>query len=140
MKVNLNKPFKIAVLIACLYFILGTVYLKPRSFPLLVNPKLATPPSVFYYLKITREKLESVFIFGEEDTANWDLDLAGKRIDEAKVLSIYHQATLANIQLNKALSYQERANNLIKYLSDKTNVNYLRDKYNQNLEKIKTLN
>ena len=97
------------------------------------------PPSPFYYLKITRETIQTLFIFGDEDRANWVLTKAGKRLEEAEKLRNKKLNFLSDMQIDKAKDYQEEALKLLEGLKDKTDINYLTDIYNSNKDKIKAL-
>ena len=95
------------------------------------------PPSPLYYLKITRETIQSYFIFGQEDRANWLLTRADKRISEAQKLKDKNLDFLAQIQTNIAWEYQWEVDELLRDLKNKTNITYLTDKSNQNLDRLK---
>lgn len=97
------------------------------------------PPSPFYYLKASRELIQSVFIFGTEDKANWILTLADKRLVEAEKLKMKKLDFIAAFQIKTARNYQFEAESLLEILKDKTNTTYLRDKYNQNSDRLKKL-
>lgn len=97
------------------------------------------PPSPLYYLKISRETIQSLFIFGDEDQANWYLTRADKRINEAQKLKDRNMDFFAQIQIKTALDYQRQAEILLEVLKNKTNITYLEDKSNQNRDKLKSL-
>lgn len=97
------------------------------------------PPSPLYFLKIARESVQSVFIFGMEDRANWLLTLADKRLNEAQKLRLKKLNYFSAFQIDTALKYQNEAEVMLEILKNKTNITYLRDKYNQNDEKLKNL-
>lgn len=97
------------------------------------------PPSPLYYLKITRETIQTFFIFGDEDKTNWLLTRAGKRLTEAEKLKKKNLNFLADIQINTAKKYQSEAETLLEILKNKTNITYLTDRYNQNSEKLNSL-
>lgn len=97
------------------------------------------PPSPLYFLKVSRESVQSLFIFGDEDRANWILTLADKRLNEAQKLRLKKLNYFSAFQINTALKYQNEAQGLLEILKNKTNIIYLRDKYNQNDEKLKNL-
>ena len=97
------------------------------------------PPSPLYYLKTSRETIQTFFIFGDEDKANWLLIRADKRLTEAQKLKAKNLQHLAQIQVNTAKQYQTEAGTLLESLKDKTNITYLKDRYNQNSEKLKLL-
>lgn len=97
------------------------------------------PPSPFYYLKITRETIQTFFIFGDEDKTNWFLIRADKRLDEAQKLKNKHLEFLADLQIQTAKDYQSEAEILLEDLKNKTNITYLRDRSNQNIEKLISL-
>lgn len=112
----------VAVILLTLSLFLGTV-----------------PPSPLYYVKISRETIQSYFIFGEEDRANWLLTRADKRITEAQKLKEKNLNFLAQIQIKTAWDYQREVGILLEDLKNKTNITYLRDKSNQNLDRLKIL-
>lgn len=97
------------------------------------------PPSPLYFLKVSREGVQSLFIFGMEDRANWLLTLSDKRLVEAEKLKKKKMGFIASFQINTARNYQSEAENLLEILKDKTNITYLRDKSNQNNDKLKNL-
>jgi hypothetical protein len=97
------------------------------------------PPSPLYYLKISRETIQSFFIFGDEDNANWYLVRAEKRLREAEKLKSKNWNSFAQMQISIAMDYQNQAQALLGKLKDKTNTTYLKDRYNQNDEKLKAL-
>ena len=99
----------------------------------------SAPPSPFYYLKITRETIQTNFIFGTEDKANWLLTRADKRLTEAQKLKSKGFNTLAETQIQTAIDYQKQSEILLLELKDKTNTTYLTDRYNQNSDKIAQL-
>lgn len=99
----------------------------------------STPPSPFYYLKIFRETIQTNFIFGTEDKARWLLTRADKRLTEAQTLKFKNQNLLAKMQIETAKQYQTEAQTLLNDLKDKTNTDYLKDKYIQNTDKINYL-
>lgn len=85
----------------------------------------STPLSPLYYLKTSREFMQSLFVFGDEDKAYWYFTLAEKRLVESKSLQNKHLNWLAKIQLNTAKGYFDQGNNYLKNLIDKADVNYL---------------
>lgn len=97
------------------------------------------PPSPLYFLKVSREFAQSLFIFGMEDRANWLLTLADKRLSEAQRLKIKKLDYFSALQIATALKYQNEAERMLEILKNKTNIIYLQDKYNQNDEKLKNL-
>ena len=97
------------------------------------------PPSPLYYLKVTRETLQSLFVFGDEDKANWLLLRADKRLSEAEKLKMKNMEFFAGMQIDTAKQYQIEAEEILEVLKNKTNITYLRDRSNQNIEKLKLL-
>lgn len=97
------------------------------------------PPSPVYLLKITRESLQSYFIFGDEDKAFWALTKAEKRITEAEYLKSKNMNYLADKQVKSAKDYQLEADIIIANLKDKVDRNYLIDKNTQVSDRIKAL-
>jgi hypothetical protein len=122
--------------------------LKKRVFPLalLVLVLIAmsvllgsVPPSPVYYLKVTRESIQTFFIFGSEDKAGWFLTRADKRITEAEKLKTKHLDFFASQQIRTAMDYQSHAQIMLEDLKNKTSITYLTDKYTQNSDRLKTL-
>lgn len=99
----------------------------------------SVPPSPIYFLKITRETIQTFFIFGDEDKANWLLVRAEKRLDEAQKLKNKNLNFLAGIQIKIAHDYQDQSAKILEDLKNKTNITYLQDRFNQNSEKLKAL-
>lgn len=83
--------------------------------------------------------MQAFFIFGDEDKANWLLTLADKRLAEAEKLKVKKLDFIALVQINTAREYQVEAENLLEGLKNKINITYLKDKFNQNNEKLKNL-
>lgn len=146
-KITFLKPSLIykgvtAVFLASLlWFSYLGVFLKipPGKFWLAFIPKTITPISPLYPVKLIREYFQSLFIFGDEDGAYWELDLAEKRLKEASFLNHYALAAVTLRQVKTAAQYQKLAKEKIDYLSDKTNVTYLLDKYQSNQDQLKSL-
>lgn len=97
------------------------------------------PPSPLYFLKISRESIQTFFIFGDEDKANWLLTRAEKRITEAEFLKSKNLQILSGMQITTADQYQNEASKILDFLSDKTNTNYLQDRYKQNSDRLSKL-
>lgn len=97
------------------------------------------PPSPVYYLKVTRESIQTFFIFGSEDEAGWFLTRAEKRITEAEKLKAKNLDFFAGQQIQTALSYQSQAQIILEDLKNKTSITYLTDKYTQNNDRLKSL-
>ncbi len=118
---------------------------KPAVFiPLVVIILVAlyfgsAPPSPIYYIKIGRESLQSLFVFGAEDRTSWLLTLSEKRMAEAEKLNTRNMGFLAKMQLAQAEKYQSEAEELLIGLKDKVNRTYLQDKLNSNKEKARGL-
>lgn len=72
--------------------------------------------------------------------ANWYLVRADKRLSEAEKLKMKKLDFLAEAQIKTAKDYQSEAEILLTTLKDKTNTTYLKDRFNQNAEKLKNLN
>ena len=103
---------------------------------LVFNPQKITPISLFYPLVISREHLQSLFVFGDEDKCFWHLVLAQKRINEAQILFDHSLLPYGRKQLLSAQKHQQIANSLIssnphEYLKQKN-----KDILNQ-IEKLK---
>lgn len=92
--------------------------------------QLYNPSIVFRTLEL-RENVQSLFIFGDEDTCNWYLTLAAKRIKESK----YDKS-----RLKIAIEYQNKAKQILDKLKDKTDINYLVQKLAINNDEINKLN
>ena len=99
----------------------------------------SAPPSPLYYLKISRETVQSFFVFGDEDQTNWLLTKAEKRITEAEKLKAKKINFFAQIQIQSAKTYNSEAQTLINDLKNKTNVTYLVDKHTQNQDRLNQL-
>lgn len=146
-KITFLKPSLIykgvtAVFLASLlWFSYLGIFLKvpPAKLWLVFAPKTITPINPLYPVKLTREYFQSLFIFGDEDGAYWELDLAEKRLKEASFLNRYGLAAVTLRQVKTAAQYQKLAKEKIDYLSDKTNVTYLLDKYQSNQDQLKGL-
>lgn len=119
MKIVSYKLKIIFIIILCLsIFII-------KSPKLVFSPFQITPLSPVYPFKIAREYFQSLFVFGDEDLAYFNLTLADKRLKEAEVLQRNQQYILALKQLNMAKNYQSIANEYTKILKDKVDINYL---------------
>lgn len=99
----------------------------------------SAPPSPVYFIKISRETIQDLFIFGDEDRAYWLLTKAEKRISESEKLKSRNIGLLAKFQSDTAQNYQNEAKKIIDLLKDKLNTNYLIDKYNQNSDRLNNL-
>lgn len=62
-----------------------------------------TPLTPIYYLKIGRENLQKLFVFGDEDMAHFRLTIAQKRINEAQFLRSIGLVMMAGYQKNIAI-------------------------------------
>jgi hypothetical protein len=136
-----RKFFLLAFLIYVFY--LSTVVVKYqlsfKGLPLLIHPFKITPVFIAYPLLQFREFIQSMYIFGDQDTCNWYLTLADKRTVEAKYFESYQQSPASSIQLNLAISYQNKSQKIIELLTDKTDINYLLQKKIINEDNIKSL-
>jgi len=92
---------------------------------LVFDYKKPTPVSPIYYLKVAREKVQSILIMGDRDETEWNFILSQKRSSEAKILCNYRLNSLAKKQSLFAQKYYN--NGLIKLnnLIDKIDTNYL---------------
>ncbi len=138
-KINITL-FGIVILLLILSESIG---FQISNIELLLNPRLVTPASPLYYIKTSREYLQSKFIFGDEDLATWYFNLATKRITEAEILSTHNLKTYSNNQLNLAQNYQEKGYSHLKPLIDVIDTNLLQEKYQANqrrIEKLRNLN
>lgn len=97
---------------------------------LIILYQFYNPSLVFRTLEL-RENIQSLFIFGEQDTCNWYLTLAAKRIKESK----YDKNRLII-----AIKYQNKAKLILDKLKDKTDINYLVQKLAINNDEINKLN
>lgn len=110
-----------------------------KNLELLINPSKITPISPIYFIKNLREGIQSKFIFGDEDLANWYFELSRKRILEARILKAYGFKSLANQQKNLAQKYQDLGWSHLQILIDVTDVNYLKEKFVKNEKDLESL-
>lgn len=136
MKIDLYKLKVILILI-----LLGTLFVFAAGFPKLVlNPFQITPLSPLYLVKLTREYLQSLFVFGDEDLAYFNLTLASKRLKEAEILKENKQYIVELRQVKLAKNYQKIADRYVDTLRDKVDINYLLVKSADISERINALN
>lgn len=109
--------------------------LKPENFLLIINIKKLTPVSPVYYLKIAREKLQSIFIMGNRDSAEWNFILSQKRALESQILCDHKLFDIGKKQLLLANKYYEEGSSYLIKLIDVIDTNYLQ----QEQEKAKIL-
>lgn len=134
-KVILEILIGFAVLFG-LYFL---IVVKPQNVALLLDPRQITPVTPLYLVKTSRESLQGMFVFGDLDTAGWELTLADKRIAEAQLLKTRGLETFADQQQKMAEQHQDRAQRIITLLRSDTNVDYLETKFLDNQQKISEL-
>lgn len=109
-----------------LFFICSIYFgITPKNAILIINPHEITPVSPLYYIKVSREYLQSQFIFGDEDLSLWNFTLAKKRLEESKILNSYHLNNLSQKQIELAQIYQNQGILHLNKLIDKIDVNYL---------------
>jgi len=108
--------------------------LRPENFSLFLNFRQPTPVSPVYYLKRAREQLQSIFIMGNRDSAEWNFTLSQKRVLESQILCDHKLSSIGNKQLLLAQKYFEKGNSYLVNLIDKIDTNYLQQ------EKEKTEN
>ncbi len=133
MNIKVKSKYKIIASILTLAAIIYVLLVvKINNIDLILSPQKITPLSPLYYLKSSREFIQSFFIFGEEDTANWHLTLAQKKAYSSKLLHQRGFSNLSRSHYHQAQVLQYKSLILIDYLSDKTNTTYLQDKYNIN--------
>lgn len=92
---------------------------------LVLHPKKITPVSPFYYLILSREKIQSFFIMGQRDTTDWNFTLSQKRIQESIILCNYGLDKLAIKQSNYAKKHFQEGQVGLDNLIDKIDTNYL---------------
>ena len=112
----------------CILLIVGWVFyfkLKPNNFSLLLNFKQPTPVSPVYYLKTTREQIQSLFIMGNRDSSEWNFTLSQKRALESQILCDHKLSDLGNKQLSLAQKYYKTGTSYLNNLIDKIDTNYL---------------
>lgn len=131
--------YKLKVIL--ILILLGMLFVFAVGSPKLVlNPFQITPLSPLYSVKLTREYMQSLFVFGDEDLANWKLTLSEKRLTEAEILKRNNQNQLTLKQLNLAKGYQQVAMTYIDGLRDKLDINYLLAKSEDVSKRISSLN
>ncbi len=99
--------------------------IKPQNFSLLLNFRQPTPVSPLYYLKRAREKLQSIFIMGSRDSAEWSFTLSQKRAIESQILCNHKIFILGNKQLLLAQKYYFEGTTYLNKLIDKIDINFL---------------
>ena len=110
-----------------------------QNIELVFDPRASTPVSPIYAVKVTRESLQSLFVFGALDTAWRGLQLAEKRIAEAEVLAAHSLPGFTERQLQTAARHQERAAEHIAELDGTTDIDFLRVQYSANQVRIGAL-
>jgi len=108
--------------------IIGWIFyfkLKPSNFSLLLDFKQTTPVSPVYYIKRTREQIQSLFIMGDRDSAEWNFTLSQKRATESKILCKYKLLDLGNKQLLLAQKHYTTGTFYLNKLIDKIDINFL---------------
>lgn len=108
--------------------IIGWIFyfkLKPSNFSLLLDFKEPTPVSPVYYLKKTREQIQSLFIMGDRDSAEWNFILSQKRATESQLLCKYNLLNLGNKQLLLAQKHYLKGTFYLNKLIDKIDTNFL---------------
>jgi len=116
--------------------------ITPKSAVLLISPRLITPVSPLYYIKIGREYLQAKFIFGDQDLSFWNYTLAKKRLAEGQILKKYGLEKAARDQIKLASMYQKKGDFYLQKLIDRIDVNYLiklRDDNNQTFNYLNSL-
>lgn len=104
----------------CFYF-----KLKPNNLSLLLSVNQPTPLSPIYYLKQTRERIQSLFIFGDRDLSEWNFTLSQKRIVESTILCKHNLNSLGKKQLLLAQNYYQKGTYYLDNLINKIDTNYL---------------
>lgn len=97
----------------------------PQNILFILNPTNSTPASPLYVVKVVREQLQSLFIFGDMDEAGWHVTLAQKRIEESRILNSKKIFSLSNQQLEKAKYHHSQAQTITKQLQGQTNTDFL---------------
>ena len=123
-------------------FLVWCIYwgITPNSLFLIVSPNEVTPVSPLYYIKIPRERLQSMFVFGDQDLSLWNFTLAKKRLEEAKILQRFNLNKAAQIQTGTALAFQQKGESYLNNLIDRIDTNYLIQFRNENQKLINNLN
>ncbi len=89
-----------------------------------------------FYLLVVREEVQSLFVVGNEDNANWNLTRSEKRMNEAKIFKIIHLGFLSQRQLDLARVFQTKAASFIEKERDHADINYLLQKLKQDQDKL----
>ena len=99
--------------------------LKPANFSLIFDLKQPTPVSPLYYVKSLRQQIQSIFIMGDRDLAEWNFTLSQKRLSEAQILCQHNLTKLGQKQLLLSQKYYQKGNFYLNNLIDKVDTNYL---------------
>jgi hypothetical protein len=111
-----------------LFFIIGWILffgLNFRNIFLVFDFKNPTPVSPIYYVKRGREQIQSLFIMGNRDSADWNFNLAKKRIIESDKLCNNKLVKLGKKHLSLARNNYSRGVFHLNYLIDVVDTNYL---------------
>ena len=126
------------IFVVFIYFF-GRIEFDFNKIELLLNHRKVTAVSPLYTIKITREFLQSKFVFGDEDLAYWYFGLAEKRITEAEILKSSNLNKAATQTAQKASEYQTIGSKYLKNLIDVIDVNYLKQIFTSNQERLTKL-
>jgi len=99
--------------------------LKPSNFSLLLDFKQPTPVSPIYYIKKTREQIQSLFIIGDRDSTEWNFILSQKRAKESQILCDHKLLKLGNKQLLLAQKHYTTGISYLNNLIDRIDTNFL---------------
>ncbi len=116
---------------AFVFFVIGV-----KNLDLLYNPRLSTPVTPLYFIKIARENAQSLFVFGPLDESWRSLQLAEKRLEEARILDEHGLKSLAQGQRALAVIKQQEAQKDIDTLQGKTDIDFLLVQYEKNKSEL----
>jgi hypothetical protein len=135
--------FKILVIICLIVFLVIGV---PISLGLPVNKigmisrvSPVTPLTPLYYVKLLRERAQSFFVFGDEDSAYFKYTLASKRLSEATFLRSVGLDQMVSRQKESARRLITEADRHTEKVRDKVDVQYLRQMKSDNEQLIQAL-
>jgi hypothetical protein len=92
---------------------------------LIFDFKNPSPVSPIYYVKRTREQIQSFFIMGNRDSADWNFNLAKKRIIESDKLCSNKLIKLGKKHLSLARNNYDKGIVYLNHLIDVVDTNYL---------------
>lgn len=98
-----------------------------------------TPLTPLYYVKLLRERAQSFFVFGDEDSAYFKYTLASKRLSEATFLRSVGLDQMVSRQKESARRLITEADRHTEKVRDKVDVQYLRQMKSDNEQLIQAL-